>query len=129
QRGGALTGYVTIEVDDGPRQAVVKLPVPPRERHWLSRLQDSPDVAPQLYAHGERLNGYDLAWVVMERLPHGPLGASWDGHEFDLLIDAAVRFYAASATVPLHGEPFRRDWVQVFNQARQNVHLSCVGQE
>ena len=122
QRGGAATGYAAFGDDDDVQQpAVVKLPVPPRERQWLVRLQEARDVAPRVYAHGESLNGYDLAWVVMERLPHGPLTTAWQGMEFDLVVDAIGRFYAAAASVPLSGEPPRRNWQALYERARQRV--------
>jgi len=101
QRGGALTGYATFKDDDDTDHAVVvKLPVPPRERSWMVRLQDAGDVVPRVFAHGEALGGYDMAWVVMERLPHGPIGSAWGGAGFDLVTDAIGRFYAASADAP-----------------------------
>jgi hypothetical protein len=122
QRGGALTGFATYLGDEGdPLPVVVKLPVPPGERLWMERLQNFDDVVPRLYAHGDALNGYDMAWVVMERLPHGPLGQSWDGKEFDLLIEAAGRFYVAAREFPLNGAPPRRDWEKIFHEARENI--------
>ena len=129
QRGGALTGYATFDADDGHRAVVTKMPVPPGERRWLADLQPAGDVAPRLFAHGETLGGYDIAWVVMERLPHGPLGPQWDGAEFDLLIDAAGRFYAAAAAIPLRGEPPRRPWAELYEKARKNVHDHALPQE
>lgn len=127
QRGGAATGYATFaDNGDAPQPAVVKLPVPPRERQWLVRLQQAEDVAPRVYAHGESLNGYDLAWVVMERLPHGPLTVAWQGVEFDLVVDAIGRFYAAAASVPLTGEPPRRNWQGLYERARQRVASRAV---
>lgn len=129
QRGGALTGYGTFELDgEAAVPVVVKLPVPPRERRWLVELQAADHVAPHVYAHGEQLNGYDMAWVVMQRVPHGPLGPLWQGAEFDLLIEAAARFYAAAAAVPLAGEPARRDWEALFERARDHVHQQDVPQ-
>lgn len=122
QRGGAVTGYATIRDDKGvERDAVVKLPVPPTERTWLRRLQDADGLAPRLYADGEALGGYDIAWVVMERLPHGPLSSAWDGAEAQLLVDAAVRFYDASSKVELEGDAPRRDWSAILKQARSAV--------
>jgi hypothetical protein len=126
QRGGAATGYATFTDDDGQaREVVVKLPVPPRERQWLVQLQPrdaaQAEVAPRLLAHGESLNGYDMAWVVMERLPHGPLGLSWGGAEFDLLVEAAGRFYQATRELPLKGEPDHKDWDAIYDQARKHV--------
>jgi Ser/Thr protein kinase RdoA (MazF antagonist) len=130
QRGGALTGYASYtDEDDRRHDVVVKLPVPPGERRWLDDLQQADHVVPRLYAHGEQLNGYDIAWVVMQRMPHGPLGPMWEGSEFDLLVDAAGRFYAAAAQVPLRGKPIRRDWDELFEKARTHVHQHSVPDE
>lgn len=150
QRGGALTGTADYTDEAGvTHRVVVKLPVPPCERHWLAALQ-SPEqanevdgangsngsgagdgevgsasaiapVVPRIYAHGAALNGYDLAWVVMEHLPFGPLGSDWEGREFDLLIEAAGRFYAAADHLPVTGAPQQADWEALLERARQQV--------
>lgn len=126
QRGGALTGYALHTCDDDaePCPAVVKLPITPGERDWLVRL--GPTVAPRVYAHGDALGGYDLAWVVMERLPHGPLGPAWGGREFDLLIDAIGRFYTASSAVPHAGRPAEQNWELLCHRARQATRSGAV---
>lgn len=122
QRGGASTGYATFQDNGVSVPVVVKFPVPPVEMEWLRRLSDTPSVAPRLLASGAELGGYDLAWVVMERLPHGPLGPAWQGREFDLLVAAAGRFYAAASRFPVEGEAVHHDWDRVFEQARDNIH-------
>ncbi len=123
QRGGAATGYATYKDDAGEdRPVVVKMPVPPCELQWLTALQGFDDVVPKLYAGGEVLGGYDMAWVVMERLVHGPLGALWGGEEFALLIEAAGRFYAAANSIPANGQHRHRDWDSIYQHARQSVH-------
>ena len=130
QRGGALTGYATYECDDGVRRdAVVKMPVPPSERSWLLRFEPFPDLVPKLYAHGETLNGYDLAWIVMERLPHGPLGQAWSGKEFDLMIEAAGRFYAAAHGFPIDRSRPSRDWESLLHQSRDHIQSHDVANE
>ncbi len=122
QRGGAATGYATFrDENDREQPVVVKLPVPPIERYFLAHLQHMPDVAPRLFGHGQTLNGYDLAWVVMERLEHGPLGGHWAGAEFDLLCEAVGRFYAAAATVPINQSPCDKDWPAILDAARKNI--------
>jgi hypothetical protein len=129
QRGGALTGYASYESEsDGAHPVVVKLPVPPRERYWLTQLQGELDVVPRVYAHGEHLNGYDLAWVVMEALPHGPLSPDWAGAEFDLLVEAAGRFYAATEAVasPTDASRVDRDWHRLLELAQKQVHHGAV---
>jgi len=125
QRGGALTGYATWTGDEGEAYpVVVKMPVPPRERLWLARLQQTdgqPPVAPRLFAHGDALGGYDLAWVVMERLPHGPLSPAVGGAAFELTIDAAARFYKRADAHAPTGKPLERDWDDVCKHARKVV--------
>lgn len=125
QRGGALTGYATWAGGDAaPRDVMVKMPVPPRERLWLQRLQDADDaepVVPRLYAQGEALGGYDLAWVVMERLPHGPLGSAWGGEAFGLAIDAAARFHRATDRHEPSGPPLQYDWDDMLKKARAHI--------
>jgi hypothetical protein len=122
QRGGALTGYSVWQDGLILHPVVVKLPVPPHERNWLLQLHHHDNVCPQVLAHGDELGGYDLAWVVMERLPHGPLGHHWQGGEFDLLLEAAGRFYAAARDVPLKGEHQQLDWRQLLERSREQVH-------
>jgi len=129
QRGGAATGNARYTDDDGCEQpVVVKLPVTPRERLWLERMQASPDVTPRLYAHGESLNGYDIAWVVMQRMPHGPLGSAWGGHAFDLAIEAAVRFHAAASRFPLVRDTYKKDWNKILDMAREKVRRHGVAE-
>ena len=122
QRGGAVTGYATYRDDAGvDRPVVVKMPVPPCELQWLKALQGFDDVVPTLYASGEMLGGYDMAWVVMERLSFGPLGSAWKGKEFELLIEAAGRFYQATSDFPTNTRSDHRDWDGIFDHARKSV--------
>ena len=121
QRGGALTGFCDWIDDQGQtREAVVKMPVPPAERRWLVRLS-SDEITPRVYAHGTSLGGYDLAWVIMERLPHGPIGRKWDGQMVPLLAEAAAHFYASTRVVPPEDEPKRRDWPTLLRHARDHA--------
>ena len=130
QRGGALTGYAKWRDDDDQEQpVVVKLPVPPGERWWFKHLQPFADVAPRLYADGETLSGYDMAWLVMQRMSHGPLSASWHGREFDLLVEAAGRFYAAADQADISGLTDQRDWSAILDHARQSVHHHSLANE
>jgi hypothetical protein len=130
QRGGAMTGYATYLDDAGkPQPVVVKLPVPPGELGWLTRLQNWPDIVPKAYAYDADLGGYDMAWVVMERIGYGPLGSAWNGREFDLLVEAVGRFYSAAATVPVNAAPPYRDWTAIFHKTRENIHRHQVANE
>jgi len=133
QRGGALTGYAVYRADDGEHPVVVKLPVRPRELTWLRRLQadqhEHGPVVPRVYTAGDVLNGYDMVWVVMERLAHGPLGPLWQGAEFDLLAEAAGRFYAAAARYPVDKPARTEDWPGIMRRARKAVHEHGVPDE
>lgn len=123
QRGGAVTGYAHyLDSQDRQQPVVVKLPVGPAECQWLLRLGGDAGVAPHVLAHGQALGGYDMAWVVMERLEHGPLGVAWGGREFDLLIEAAGRFYAAAAHFPVTTPPPEKDWDAIYHRSRDSVH-------
>ncbi|MBI1374116.1 MAG: phosphotransferase [Phycisphaera sp.] len=125
QRSGALTGYATFRADGVDRPAVVKLPVPPQELAWLERLQrdrhDFGQVVPDIYACGRECGQYDLPWVVMQRMPHGPLDHTWDGTEFDLLVEAAGRFYAAAALIDEDRPPKAHNWADVIKLSRKAV--------
>jgi Ser/Thr protein kinase RdoA (MazF antagonist) len=102
---------------------VVKFPVPPQERRWLEQLQPDRqqigDVVPRLLDSGKELGGYDLAWVVMERLPHGPLDSHYQGNEVDLLIEALGRFHAAASHCPVDRPPRDEDWPAIMRKARK----------
>ncbi|MEX2670718.1 MAG: aminoglycoside phosphotransferase family protein [Phycisphaeraceae bacterium] len=129
QRGGAVTAYADwAEGDDPTQPVVIKLPVPPQELRWLTRLQVAEGalpIVPKIYAHGMELGGYDFAWVVMERLPVGPLDAAWGGNEFDLLIEAAGRFQAATAAYPVDRDPPDEHWPELLDRARKTLR-ECV---
>jgi len=125
QRGGALTGYATWADDTASHHAVVKFPVPPTERRWLVQLS-SDDVTPRVFAHGSELGGYDLAWVVMERLPHGPFGCTWGARAYDLLAEAVANFYARARLIPMGDPPPPRDWAGLLKRAKQSISKDTI---
>jgi hypothetical protein len=130
QRGGAATGFAQFEENGESAAAMAKLPIPPQELRWLERLQPqhhaAGDVVPRLLASGWELGGYDLAWVVMERLPHGPLDASWQGQEWDHLIDALVRFQQAASAHPVDQPPRDEDWSKILRRSREHLRDSQI---
>lgn len=125
QRGGALTGYATWHDETGEHDAVVKFPVPPKERRWLVQLS-SDDVTPRVFAHGSELGGYDLAWVVMERLPHGPLGTPWGAKAYGLIAEAAANFYARARLIPMGDPPPPRDWAGLLKSAKSSISKDTI---
>ncbi len=135
QRGGALTGYaVWAEDGEEDEQVVVKLPVPPQELRWLQRLQpdqhEAGDVVPRLFADGTTIGGYDLAWVVMERLTHGPLGGAWEGQQWPIMAEALARFYKATSVTPVDNSapPHKEDWPNIIKRARTQVREQSIPQ-
>ncbi|MEM6506179.1 MAG: aminoglycoside phosphotransferase family protein [Planctomycetota bacterium] len=125
QRGGALTGYATWQDGQAKHPVVVKFPIPPKERRWLVQLSPD-DVTPRIFAHGSELGGYDLAWVVMERLPYGPLGTAWGSHAYELIADAAANFYARARLIPMGDPPTTRDWAGLVKRSKQSISKDTI---
>jgi hypothetical protein len=131
QRGGAATGHSTWTMDDGREiPVVVKLPVPQRELTWMRRLQphagrsaeeNFPPVIPLLMAGGSEINGYDIAWVVMERLPYGPLGMKWRNDTITRLAEAVARFHRIASEFPVDRAPRIEDWHAQIRHAATEV--------
>ena len=131
QHGGAATGRAEWRDEHGQtHKVVVKLPVNETELRWLRRLQpeDStrPIQAPKLHASGETLNGYDLAWVVIEWFPYGPLGTHWHDDHIVRMCEAAAAFQAAAAPYPIDRAPRREDWEDLLKQARDSVRNQAI---
>ena len=131
QRGGAATGTATYELAEGGTvEVVVKLPVVPRELQWIDRLQDDDDeagpVAPRLYDSGHTLGGYDLAWVVIERFRHGPLGAHWHDDHAPRMAEAAAHFYAAATRYPVDQPPKEEPWDELLKEAHASLQVNTV---
>lgn len=124
QRGGAATAMATYTLDDGrTTDVVVKLPVVQRELTWTRRLQANDDdlVVPRLFASGETLGGYDLAWIVIERFNFGPLGTHWhDGH-LPRIADAAARFHSIARRFPVDRHHVDDPWDDILRTAHDNL--------
>ena len=129
QRGGAATATAEFAIASGgdPVPVVVKLPVVPRELTWTQRLQvpdaqpDEDPVVARLLASGMELGGYDLAWMVIEKLPHGPLGMHWDDEHIPRIAEAAVHFQLDASHFPITQPAKREPWDELIPKARQNV--------
>ncbi len=130
QRGGAATGTSSFLVDDGRAvPVVVKLPVGPREQRWTHRLQaegDEEPVVPKLFAFGEYLGGYDLAWLVLERLEFGPLGLHWHEQHVVRIADAIARFHQRARAYEIDQPPRTEPWDELVKEAQQNVRTSEI---
>ncbi len=123
QRGGGATGRsVWTTEDEPPVEVVVKMPVPPRELRWLSRLGVRDDRhVPRHLAGGDTLGGYDLAWVVMERLPHGPLLLEWTPECVTPMAEAAAAFASLASVHAVDPVPPEPDWSARLAAAKDKV--------
>jgi len=130
QRGGAATGMSTYRQDDGHAMPVVlKLPVVGRELVWLRRLQDESDpdpVVPRLFASGEAIGGYDLAWLVMERFEHGPLGLRWHDDHVARVAEAAARFQAGAAKFAVDRPAADGAWEAMLEESTASVRVNKI---
>lgn len=131
QRGGAATGRGRWRHESGEYEdVVVKIPVVPREMIWLHRLQakdldEVMPVVPRLLASGTSLGGYDLAWVVIEKIEHGPLGMRWHKDHVRRVAEAAARFTSEADQWSVTGEHARlEDWASMIDTARASVRTN-----
>jgi len=78
---------------------IIKVGTSSRENSWTKKLHKvMSDLVPKVYASGAKLGNIKVHWMAMEAIPFG-LGDSWKGKEFDLLLDAGIRFYQASTKI------------------------------
>ncbi len=79
---------------------IIKVGTSECENFWSSELHRlMPELVPKIYATGSRLGRINVHWLASEAIPFGPLGNSWNGKEFELLLDAGVRFYQAAKNI------------------------------
>ncbi len=134
QRGGASTGTAGwIGADGTTRDVVVKFPVIPSELFWTRRLQSAdgaaPKVIPHLYASGTSLGHYDLAWMIMERLPYGPLGLRWHRDHIDRVAQAIATFHAETDPLPIDDGHARTEvWEGLLERSRASLRDNRVRQ-
>jgi hypothetical protein len=128
QHGGASTGFATWRPDgqsDACPQAMVKLPVGPVELRWsrlLSPPGDPDPVVPRMLASGDELGGYDLGWIIVERLPGMPLSTKLTAEGLnDLLVSLNDFHVKASAARPIDETPRTYDWEANLARAKEAV--------
>jgi hypothetical protein len=137
QHGGAATGFAQWTADDGRHTPVlVKLPVGPVEYRWTTQL-GSPHPGengrwnhyptPRVLASGQALGGYDLAWIVVERL-ESSLSHGWCQDHLDALIRAvALMQHRAAAACPVPAQaPPGPHFADLIARSRQIAHDSAL---
>lgn len=141
QHGGAATGFSTWRLSDGRQVPVmVKLPVGPSEHRWTTALGGSQQwgeggdfdsaaarglPTPRVLASGTEVDGYDLAWLVVERLEGQPLSQAMTPDTVNELLSAAADFQRAAGTLrKVDEKPPTPDWDGLLHKARE---LTRVG--
>jgi hypothetical protein len=137
QRGGAGTGFARWQGHDGREiDALVKLPVGPTEYRWTTQLSaplpgENGDwthlPTPKVLAAGAQLNGYDLAWVVVERLEGHTLSHGWCREHLEHLLKTVALMQArAERIAPVSGKPPSPDWEALVARSRKIAHDSSL---
>jgi hypothetical protein len=127
QRGGASTARARWKLDtDSSRDVIIKFPVIPHELFWTRRLQNSdgspPDSIPHLFASGMSLGHYDLAWMVIELLPFGPLGMRWHRDHVPRICQAAARFQLLTNDLAVDDHRLRiESWDDLLDRSRESI--------
>lgn len=146
QAGGASTGFATLRRHDGADvEVVVKLPVGPSEFRWTTALGGCPEpglaqpgaeplswATPRVLASGMELGGYDLAWLVIEKLHGSPLSAHLDESGVKDLLGAAVEWYSCAPKVRPVEEaalPQAKDWKGLIAKGREIIHNHGIALE
>ena len=81
-------------------RVIVKVGTSVCENYWSERLYSAaPGLVPKVHASGSRLGAIDVHWLASEAIPFGPLGDAWNGKEFELMLDAGIRFYRAAKSI------------------------------
>ncbi len=135
QRGGAATGRATWRASDGSEHDVmVKFPIRARELLWMRRLQhpqgDLKPVVPHVYASGSSLESYDLAWIVIEWLPYGPLGKRWHADHVSRTVEAVTRFHEEADAFVVDQEKARvEDWNALCENSVRSIKRNHIAEE
>ena len=140
QHGGSATGFARWREDDGSEtEVLVKLPVGPVEYRWTTQLSDAAESlngfakipgashmpTPRVLASSDGLGGYDLAWLVMERLHGATLTHGWCREALEsLLWSAALMQARAEHLTPVGAPPSMPDWDKLIHKARDIARAS-----
>lgn len=139
QHGGAATGFAVWRTGSREIPVLVKLPVGPVEHQWTSSLgvcdsenfeeSCSHSCTPRVLASGTELGGYDLAWLVVERLPGGALTHGLTEKDVGDLLSAATDFHAAAARCrPPAEAPAPPKWDEILERSRECTRKGVIAE-
>jgi len=160
QAGGAATGFATFQVEGAePAEVVVKLPVGPAEFRWTVALGGLPHAAeklddgpldggamcevspgyacamgptPRVFAAGTVIGGYDLAWLVVERMHGTPVSGSMSRSSIEAMLRAAADWYARSSRlreVSVAAGVKSENWEGLLARAREAVKTHNIAEQ
>lgn len=126
---GSATGSATWSDPRGTFDVIVKLPLGPGEYRWTSEL-GNPEIkapTPRVFACGSELGGYDLAWIVEERVKGEPIRPRMQPGDVQQVLVAAADFHEAAMRVRPEVEmPKQLDWEGTLAKAREVCHAHAI---
>lgn len=136
QRSGAATGRTFWRLPSGEViEAIVKVPVGYREYYWTSRIGETDPMQwiadeartlpiPRMLASGTELGGYDMAWLVLERLPGRTIASELNAHTFGLMFESVSRFYTLASELrkpETHDRPTAPAWERLIRKGMTSL--------
>lgn len=130
QRGGSATARGVWDGGDaGEMPVIVKVPVGGIELRWSGRLGGGAcePCVPRVVASGETLNGYDLGWLVLERVEGETVASDPSARHVRLLIEAAASFQARAIEheAPAH-PPKPPEWGEIIERSRDAARRGAL---
>ncbi|MBX3379415.1 MAG: aminoglycoside phosphotransferase family protein [Phycisphaeraceae bacterium] len=128
---GSATGSATWTDARGSCEVIVKLPMGPAEFRWTTELGNPQAKAPtpRVFASGSELNGYDLAWIVEERVKGEPIRPRMQDGDVRRVLIAASDFHDAALRVrPEIHAPKHLDWEGTLAKARDVCHAYAIAE-
>lgn len=142
QHSGAATGFAKYRLNDSATiEVMVKMPVGPSELRWTASLGaadhanwNGPEAlrkpTPRVVASGTELGGYDLGWLIVERLNGQLLSTRLDAEAVLDLVRVAADFHEAAARVrPVIDErPGPTPWEEHLARAREATKAGGIAE-
>lgn len=128
---GSATGTAVWTDSRGTFDTIVKLPLGPAEFRWTTELGNPEAKAPtpRVFASGSDLRGYDLAWVVEERVKGSPIPSRMQPGDVRRVLVAAADFHEAALRVrPETAPPKPLDWDGTLARARETCHAHAIAE-